>query len=162
MRSWLKPYVTSALIAGALDITYAIVFSYWRAGVRPFRILHSVASGLLGRAAYDGGAPVAALGLALHFLIAFIITAIYFGVASRQAWLTRQPLVTGALYGLVVYGVMNLVVIPLSAIGQRPHPATITLVTGILVHMFFIGVPIAFGARRAFGGVTAGRVGAVR
>ena len=51
---------------------------------------------------------------------------------------------------MVVYAVMNLVVIPLSAIGTRPHPATITLITGLLVHMFFIGVPIAFGARRAF------------
>jgi hypothetical protein len=156
-RSWTGPLAASALLAGALDITYAIVFSYLRSGVAPTRILQSVASGALGRAAYDGGAPVAALGLALHFLIAFIITAIYFAVASRQAWLTRRPLVTGALYGLVVYLVMNLVVIPLSAIGTRPHPATITMVTGILVHMFFIGVPIAFGARRAFGETSGGR-----
>jgi len=149
-RSWTGPLVTSALIAGALDITYAIVFLYFRAGVKPSRILQSVASGLLGRAAYDGGTRTAALGLGLHFLIAFIITAIYFTVASKQAWLTRRPLVTGVLYGFVVYVVMNLVVIPLSAIGTRPHPATITMITGVLVHMFFIGVPIASGARRAF------------
>jgi hypothetical protein len=149
-RSWIGRFVSSALVAGALDITYAVVFSYVRSGVAPRRILQSVASGLLGRAAYDGGTPTAALGLALHFLIAFIITAIYFAVASTQPWLTRRPLITGALYGLVVYLVMNLVVIPLSAIGTRPHPSTMTLVTGVLVHMFFIGVPIAVGARRAF------------
>jgi len=148
--TWPRPFVSSALLAGALDITYAIVFSYFRSGVAPSRILQSVASGALGRAAYDGGTRTAALGLALHFLIAFIITAIYFLAASGQRWLTRRPLLTGAVYGLGVYGVMNLVVIPLSAIGTRPHPAAISLATGVLVHMFCIGVPIAFGARRAF------------
>ena len=43
---------------------------------------------------------------------------------------------------------MNFVVIPLSRIGPRPLPAAIVIVTGVLVHMFLIGVPIAWGARR--------------
>jgi len=34
------------------------------------RILQSVAAGLLGDASFEGGAATAALGLALHFLIA--------------------------------------------------------------------------------------------
>ena len=47
-------------IAGALDITYAIVFSGLH-GVPAIRILQSVASSLLGSAAYKGGLPTAAL-----------------------------------------------------------------------------------------------------
>ena len=46
-------------IAGAIDITYAIVFSGFR-GVPATRILQSVASGLLGAGSYRGGAPAAA------------------------------------------------------------------------------------------------------
>jgi hypothetical protein len=45
---------------------------------------------------------------------------------------------------------MNFAVIPLSRIGPRPLAPVIVLVTGVLVHMFLIGVPIAWGARRAF------------
>jgi uncharacterized membrane protein YagU involved in acid resistance len=138
-------------IAGVLDITYAIVFSAFR-GVAPMRILQSVASGLLGKAAFDGGTATAALGLVLHFLIAFSAAAVFW-VASRQ-WpgLLRKPVVTGILYGVVVYAVMNLVVLPLSATPPRTKFLPIVIVTGLLVHMFFIGVPIALAARRAVRG----------
>jgi hypothetical protein len=149
-RAWFRSFVASALLAGALDITYAICFSYLRSGTLPTRVLQSVASGALGRDAYSGGTATAALGLALHFLIAFIITAVFFTAAARSRALIRHPVVTGALYGIGVYLVMNFIVIPLSRIGPRPLPATIVIVTGVLVHMFFIGTPIAVGARRAF------------
>ena len=46
---------------------------------------------------------------------------------------------------------MNFVMIPLSRIGPRPLSAAIVAITGILVHMFLIGTPIALGVRRAFG-----------
>ncbi len=151
-RSWGQALVASALVAGFLDISYAILISYFRSGTRPSRILQSVAAGALGRDAFTGGARTAAIGLGFHFLNAFIITAIFFAVASRVPALTRRPVLVGALYGIGVYLVMNLVVVPFSRIGVRPHPAPIVAVTGILVHMFFIGVPIALGARRAFRG----------
>lgn len=147
---WGKALIFSALTAGVLDIAYAILFSYFRSGTPPARLLQSVASGALGREAYAGGATTAALGLGFHFLIAFIITAIFFAAAARIPALTSRPLLTGALYGVGVYLVMNFVVIPLSKIGPRPLPAAVVIVTGVLVHMFLIGVPIASGARRAF------------
>jgi hypothetical protein len=149
-RRWGTPLVVAALVAGTLDITYAIVFSYLRSGTPPERLLQSVASGALGRDAFTGGAATAALGLGFHFLIAFTITALFFAAAARASALTRRPVLTGAAYGILVYAVMNYVVIPLSKIGPRPLPAAIVLVTGLLVHMFLIGVPIASGARRAF------------
>jgi len=147
---WGSALVASALTAGLLDIAYAIVFSYFRSGTRPERVLQSVSSGALGRDAYAGGAATAALGLGFHFLIAFTITAIFFAAAARMPALTRRPLITGALYGIGVYLVMNFVVIPLSRIGPLPRPGAGVMITGVLVHMFLIGVPIASGARRAF------------
>jgi len=149
-RGWGQALVASALIAGTLDIVYAILFSYFRSGTSPARLLQSVASGALGRDAFSGGTPTAAAGLGFHFLIAFIITAIFFAVAARVPALTRRPVIIGALYGIAVYLVMNFGVIPLSKIGPRPRPATFVIVAGVLVHMFLVGVPIASGARRAF------------
>ncbi|MGH9387444.1 MAG: hypothetical protein ACRD2N_24540 [Vicinamibacterales bacterium] len=147
---WLTWLVIGALVAGALDIIYAIVFSYFRSGVAPSRILQSVASGALGRAAYDGGAQTAALGLGFHFLNAFITT-IFFLAARAMPRLVQKPIAIGAAYGVVVYLAMNYVVIPLSAIGVFPRPAMVVWVSGVLVHMFLIGVPIALAARGAFG-----------
>ena len=43
------------LIAGTLDITDALIFHGVR-GVVPWRILQAIASGLLGRGAFTGGA----------------------------------------------------------------------------------------------------------
>ena len=149
-RPWGRTLAATALIAGTLDIVYAVAFSYFRSGTSPSRLLQSVAYGALGREAYNGGAATAALGLGFHFLIAFTITAIFFAAASRYRSLTRRPVITGSLFGIVVYLVMNFVVMPLSRIGPRPLPAAIVMVTGVLVHMFLIGVPIAWGARRAF------------
>jgi hypothetical protein len=152
-QPWAGILIATALVAGTLDIIYAIAFSYFRSGTSPVRLLQSVAYGALGRAAYSGGAGTAALGLGFHFLIAFTITAIFFAAASHYPWLTRRPLITGSLFGIVVYLVMNFVVIPLSRIGPRPLPAVIVIVTGVLVHMFLVGVPIAWGARRFANGL---------
>jgi hypothetical protein len=147
---WGKTFVASALIVGVLDIVYAILFSYARSGTPPVRLLQSVASGALGRDAFAGGGTTAAIGLGFHFLIAFIVTGVFFAAAARLPALTARPVVIGALYGVAVYLVMNFMVIPLSRIGPRPLPPAVVLVTGVLVHMFLIGVPIASGARRAF------------
>ena len=144
-----RPFVTTALIVGTLDIIYAITFSYFRSGTPPMRLLQSVAAGAFGRdAAFAGGILTAAAGLGFHFLIAFTITAVFFAAASVRPVLARHPLIVGPLYGIGVYLVMNYVVIPLSAIGARPRPPMVVLVSGLLVHMFVIGTPIALGASK--------------
>ena len=142
-------YLATALIVGVCDITYAILFSYFRSGTSPQRLLQSVASGWFGRAAFDGGWATGLAGLGFHFFIAFTITAIFFIAAKRMPALIRQPVLTGPLYGIGVYCVMNYVVIPLSKIGPRPFPPMAVFVSGLLVHMFVIGLPIALGASRA-------------
>ena len=143
--------LTGWLVAGTLDILYAIVFSYLRSGVAPTRILHSVAAGAFGAAAYQGGTPMALAGLGFHYLNALLITIAFFVAAALWPALRRRPVQTGAVYGVFVYLVMNYVVIPLSRIGVFPSPPPAIWITGVLVHMFFIGVPIALAARQAFG-----------
>jgi hypothetical protein len=144
------------LVAGACDITYATVFSYFRSGVPPMRILQSVASGLLGRASYEGGWPTALLGLGLHFFIAIIAAAVFFFAARRLEFPLRRPLLWGAGFGVLMYGFMNMVVLQLSRVPPRAAPAAmVVVITGLLVHMFGFGVPIALAARRAYAGTTA-------
>lgn len=138
------------LVAGAFDISYAVTFSYWRSGVAPSRVLQSVASGLLGAAAYSGGAVTAALGLGLHFLIALSMATAYVFAARGIPVLARRPVLCGTVYGALLFAFMNLVVIPLSRVPPRTTFPLVVLITGLLVHMFGIGMPIALAARRAY------------
>src|SRR5262245_58522959 len=103
-------YLVTALIVGVCDITYTLVFSYFRSGTSPQRLLQGVASGAFGRDAFTGGWATAAAGLGFHFFIAFTITALFFMLARRLPWLIDQPWLTGPLYGIGVYVVMNWVV----------------------------------------------------
>jgi uncharacterized membrane protein YagU involved in acid resistance len=113
------------------------------------RVFQSVASGLLGPKAFQGGAKTAALGLFLHFLIAFIWAVIYY-VASRQlTFLTQRPVMAGLLYGEFVWLVMTCVVLPLSAIHRWPprfDPASV--ITGPIGHTILVGLPIALATSR--------------
>jgi uncharacterized membrane protein YagU involved in acid resistance len=134
-------------IAGTLDILYAIGFSAWR-GTPPQRLLQFVASGLLGPASFDGGNATAALGLLLHYLMMLLIAAIFYVLSRQLPFLLRKPIVWGPVFGFLVYWVMNLVVIPLSATANQWRFVPISFATGIFVHMFFIGLPIAWAAAR--------------
>ena len=133
-------------LAGTLDILAAFAMSWPR--VAPARVLQSIASGLLGRSAFQGGARTAAVGLLLHFVIATGAAAAYY-VASRQWTLLRsRPIACGQAYGVVVYLVMNLVVLPLSQIGVR-MPAWQSAALLIVIHMVCVGLPIALATARA-------------
>ena len=150
-RAWIKWLVLGALVAGSLDIGYAITFHYFRSGAPPIRILQSVASGLLGKEAYQRGIASAALGLGLHFFNAMMVTVVFFVAASRIPALVRKPVLSGIVYGVGVYLVMNYVVVPLSRIGHPFRFVAVVAIAGLLVHMFMIGVPIAWAASKAFG-----------
>jgi hypothetical protein len=134
------------LIAAALDIVYAIVFNGFR-GASAIRVLQSVASGLLGSRAYEGGVPVAVLGLVVHFILMLLIATIFFVAARRITLLVRHPVTAGALYGIAVYWVMNLVVLPLSAFPGAFRFVPMIVAANLLVHAFLIGAPIALATK---------------
>lgn len=147
---WPRPLVVlvGGGIAGACDIVYACVFWWIKAGVSPVRILQSVAAGVLGPASVQGGAGTAALGLALHFVIALTMAAVYDAVALRFPLLLARPVPCGALYGLLLYGVMNYVVVPLSA-AARGSSDPLWVGLSVAVHVLLVGIPIALAAAHA-------------
>ncbi|MGC4034796.1 MAG: hypothetical protein QM764_02470 [Chitinophagaceae bacterium] len=132
----------TALLAGTLDISGAFIHYTILTRNNPVKILYFIASALLGKDALSGGFAMAALGLFLHYLIAFIFTVFFFSIYPRLQFLSKNIVLTGLGYGLFVWLVMNLVVLPLSHIGLRPfNPIQSTI--GILIILFAIGLPIA-------------------
>lgn len=139
--------LVGGLIAGTLDITYAITYSAIR-GTPPQTLLQFVASGLLGQPSFEGGNPTAALGLLLHYLMMLLIAAIFYGISRQLTFLVRKPIVWGPVFGFLVYWVMNLVVMQLSATPSKWRFIPLSFATGIVVHMFCIGLPIAWAASK--------------
>lgn len=136
------------LVAGVLDILSAIV-AYAPNDVTPRQVLQSVASGALGKAAYQGGWPTALAGLGFHFLIAFGAAAVFYLASRRLRFMTAHPVLSGFLYGLLVFFFMRLVVMPLSAIGWQPIDWTSwqTQLAGPAGHLVLVGLPIALAVR---------------
>jgi len=109
-----------------------------------------VASGLLGRAARDGGFEMALLGIALHFFICLAAAALLYFILRRLSWIPRQPLVLGVIYGIAFLAVMNYVILPLSAIG-RPIYALDQIHVTAFWHIVLVGIPTAWFVSRGLG-----------
>lgn len=141
------------LVVGALDLLDAFVFFGLRSGARPIGILHSIAAGAIGRdAARAGGIPTAALGVLLHFTIAFIIAATYVVASRLLPVLRKRWVVCGVAFGVIAYFVMTFVVVPLSNAGPGritfALPVAPVLINGLAIHAFGVGMPAAFFASR--------------
>ncbi|MGH9537702.1 MAG: hypothetical protein ACRD3H_07250 [Terriglobales bacterium] len=140
-RNALLAIAVGGLTAGALDLTQACILFGWD-------IPLVIAGGLLGRQAFHGGAGTYVLGVFLHFFIACSAATIYYAASRELVFLTEFPLVCGLFFGAAVQEVMNLVVLPLSALYARGPYKLHDLILGLLVHMVVIGLPISYSVRR--------------
>ena len=136
------------LACGVFDITQACVAWGIQNHLPPMRIFQSVAAGLLGPKSFQGGMKTAILGGVLHFFIAFSWAAIYYVASRRLTFMVESPVLSGLLYGEVVWLVMNCVVIPLSALHHGPRFDMASIITGPIGHLFLVGLPIALAVRR--------------
>ncbi len=146
--AYLSAVLLGGSVAGLLDILFAISFAVYNGGT-PVRLLQTVASGLLGTAAFAGGAPTAVLGLALHFAMSFLWAGAFLALARVLSMLTRRPVVSGIAFGAVVFFAMRLIVLPLSAF---PYPVSfkpLATALDLLSHTLLFGVPIAWAVQRA-------------
>ncbi len=134
--------LVGGFVAGTFDLILAFLM-YGRGMPR------GIASGLLGSRAFQGGMTSWILGVVLHYVIAFGAAAIYCLASRELGFLKNNWVVCGLFYGIAIFLVMNLVVLPLSAVPFKVGPFSVQgMRQGLLVHMVFIGLPIAFSLRR--------------
>ena len=137
----------SGLAGGALDLLFAFVF-YGYKGAGPQVILRSIASGVLGPAAFSAGAWVPPLGAALHFFIAVCAAFVFYLTSRRFPLLVRRAVPCGAAFGVAMYVFMHAVVLPLSRVHHRVMP-TGDVIGELISHIFLFGIVIALGVARA-------------
>ncbi len=149
--AYLLAVLSGGVLAGALDIVFAISYAAYN-GTRPVRLLQIVASGLFGDAAFAGGASMAALGLGLHFGMSILWAGVFLTLAWLRPAIVLHPFLSGIVFGVVVFIVMRLVILPLSAF---PYPVTfkpLATTLDLLSHTLLFGVPIALAIRKAVRG----------
>ena len=141
----LSRLVRAGLVTGIVDGLFASVQSILN-GSTPARVFQGVASVLFGRSALDGGNAMAAVGLLMHFCVAFTWSAVFLFVAMRLSWVRRllaSPLgvlKVAALYGPFIWTTMSLGVIPL--LTGRPPTITARWWVQFFGHIPFVGLPI--------------------
>jgi hypothetical protein len=152
-RSAGRAILWGGLICGVLDISSAVIISLANHG-SPVRMLQGIAGALLGPVTFQGGAATAALGLVMHFGVAFTATSIFYLLSRRFPAMVEWAVPSGLLFGVVWLLVMYRGVIPLTAAlrslylsnyVKRPLPALWPL--PLLVHMTCVGLPIALAVR---------------
>jgi uncharacterized membrane protein YagU involved in acid resistance len=130
--------IGAGLLAGTTNlIAAALIF-----GGTLTRGFQLIASGLLGKQAFSGGATTAMAGACLHYAISIVAAALYCEVARRERRLREHWVVGGLMFGVIAYVVMNLVVVPLS-LAANPDFSPLMIAKELVAHTVMFGLPIA-------------------
>jgi hypothetical protein len=145
-RQNLSRLARAGLLTGVTDGLFSSVLSVAFYHSTVTRLFQGVASVLIGPEALSGGTRTAAIGLLMHFGVAFGWSVVFLVLAMNSARLrtllgTRSGAVTAAsLYGPVVWVAMSLAIIPLLV--HRPPTINIRWWVQFVGHAPFVGLPI--------------------
>ena len=111
-RGLISRIAIAGFAGGAVDFVYASTLGVI-AGRGVVKVWQGVAAGWIGKAAGEGGLGSAALGMVTHFGIAICMAGAYALAATRLPVLYRRWYLTAPVYGVILYGVMYRIVLPL-------------------------------------------------
>lgn len=145
----LRPVIIAWLLAGTLDGAAAVIqFLIISGGGNPIRVFQYIASGVFGRAAFDTQA-MAFWGIAFHYFIALCWTLFFFLLYPKVSLLRRNTPATVAAYGVLVWMVMNLIVLPISNVPLGQFNLTRAIV-GALILIVCVALPVIVVTRKHY------------
>ena len=151
MKSKSGTIFLSGLIAGTLDILAAlIIYDLILKKTTSVKILQSIASGIFKKEAYLGGSQMALYGLLLHYFIALTFAWFYFTIYPYFNFLKKNTVLSGILYGIFVWIIMNLVVLPTVFPSLPEKHLDFPLILSMLILIFCIGIPIALITKKHY------------
>jgi uncharacterized membrane protein YagU involved in acid resistance len=145
----LRSIALGGMMVGLLHLIIqdGLVFSLL--GQTPFiLVIQYVASGAMGNAAFAGALATALLGLIIHFFISFVVAGVFILSADRISLLRRNIIFGSLLYGVGVFVVLYVVILPLSAAPPVPFQ-TMQTIELIIEHVLVIGLPLGLFVRRS-------------
>jgi hypothetical protein len=145
MNNLFRKILKAGLIVGTFDILAAFIHYFIKTGDNPLNILKFIASGIMGDEAFSGDKLVFVSGLILHYFIALAFTAYFFWLFPSLKFLVKNKILTGVIYGIFIWAVMNLLVVPLSKIPTRPINIPNAIIAASIL-IVCIGIPLSFMA----------------
>jgi hypothetical protein len=138
--------VRAGLLTGVVDGLFSSILNVVAYRSTVARLFQGVASVLLGAEAFNGGLRTAAVGVLMHFGVAFGWSAVFLFLVLRLPWVrgvlaSRYGVIKiAALYGPLIWMVMSLAVIPILV--HRPPTITYRWWIQWFGHIPFVGMPI--------------------
>ena len=150
-KSIFSAILIAGLIVGSADILMAFLHAYTKNGATPDKVLRYVASGVFGKKAFVAdNTYMVFLGLLCHYVVAFIFTTIFFFIYPNIKWLSTNRILTGILYGILMWSAMSFIVLPLS---NTPAPKKFDLKNALIavtILIIAIGIPLSYMAHRFY------------
>jgi hypothetical protein len=141
--------IKTGLLAGTLDALAAILWEHLYFNMDTASIFKYIAGGIFGKAAFADGFNMVLYGVLIHYFIASIFTIILFLLYPFISFRLKNKYIVGILYGLVIWLIMNLIVLPLSNTAKYPFNINHALIAcGILI--VCVGLPISLMANRHY------------
>jgi hypothetical protein len=153
-RDALSRVALAGALTGVTDGLFSSVLSvaFYHSTVQ--RLFQGVASTLLGPEAFNGGALTFAIGVLMHFGVAFGWSVVFLLIVNRANWVRRllnSPfgvVKVASLYGPFIWMMMSLAVIPLLL--HRPPAINNRWLVQLIGHFPFVGIPIVWSIGRGF------------
>ena len=149
-KSLVTAIIVSGFVVGTLDLSAAVIQTIIMGG-DPLKMLQYIASGIFGPDSFKGGIKYSLIGVFIHFCIAFGWTIAFFLLYPRIKGLAEHKLLTGIVYGMIVWLVMNRIIVPLSRIPARPFNL-VNAIVGLGILIIAIGIPLSLMAGSYYSG----------
>jgi len=149
-RFW-KSVLLTTLVAGTLDIISAHVDQTIRTGAFPGKMFYAIAGGAIGmETAFSSGPVIILLGVFIHYLISFLFTFFFYLVYPMLKKVSPNKYLNGLLYAIFVQATMTFLVLPLTALPNRPFVFNMNVVLGIFILTAVFGLPISLMTERYY------------
>jgi uncharacterized membrane protein YagU involved in acid resistance len=139
----------AGLLVGTLDLSAALINFYVNTHKDPTIVLRYIASAVFGKTkAYSGEINMLFMGAIFHYLIAYFFTILFFILYLNFNIMSKNRLITGIAYGILIWAVMNLIVVPIALnIYVKWNKQTWI---NLLILICMIGIPLSFIAHWYF------------
>jgi len=128
----------TGLLTSTLDAVAAVISAHKMPAATVFKF---IASGVFGKAAFDGGFEMVGAGIFFHYSIAFSITAVLFVMYPMFISFLKNKYLVAVVFALIPWVITHLMIVPLSRIGWSPMEVG-GIVIGIVILIITIGLPI--------------------
>lgn len=134
----------AALTAGIVDFLY-VTTSVFMSGGSVVQLWQYVASGIFGSGAYSMGMTGSLYGIIFHFLIMVAFSSVIYFLYKKISVIEKHPVLSGLIYGICIWFVMNMLVVPLSNVGSDFPKIQLDMIFSLVfvVHMI-LGLLIVF------------------